>query len=81
MQLRSQITKLFSRSARGPYHPDRGENEPGDREFLAQRPTYEAGFRKSRKRDFTQAKILFSQFIEFYPDDALAKTYLERALE
>jgi adenylate cyclase len=30
---------------------------------------------------FTQAKILFSQFLEFYPDDSLAKMYLERALE
>jgi adenylate cyclase len=43
--------------------------------------TYEAAFRKFRERDFTGAKILFSQFLEFYPDDALAKMYLERALE
>ncbi|HEV2804826.1 MAG TPA: adenylate/guanylate cyclase domain-containing protein [Chthoniobacterales bacterium] len=43
--------------------------------------TYEAAFRKFRERDFTQAKIFFSQFLEFYPDDALAKMYLERALE
>jgi adenylate cyclase len=50
-------------------------------EFLRQLETYEAGFRKFRERDFTQAKILFSQFLEFYPDDALAKMYLERALE
>jgi hypothetical protein len=56
---------LFSGRARGPYHPDRGENDPGDREFLAQLPIYEAGFRKFRERDFTQAKILFSQFLEF----------------
>ncbi|MEY2496838.1 MAG: adenylate cyclase [Verrucomicrobiota bacterium] len=52
-----------------------------DLEFLQQLETYEAGFRKFRERDFTQAKILFSQFLEFYPDDALAKMYLERALE
>ena len=52
-----------------------------DEEFLHRLETYEAGFRKFRERDFTQAKILFSQFLEFYPDDALAKMYLERALE
>jgi adenylate cyclase len=52
-----------------------------DPEFLERLETYEAGFRKFRERDFTQAKILFSQFLEFYPDDALAKMYLERALE
>ena len=50
-------------------------------EFLQRLETYEAGFRKFRERDFNQAKILFSQFLEFYPDDALAKMYLERALE
>jgi adenylate cyclase len=53
----------------------------GDEELLHRLETYEAGFRKFRERDFTQAKILFSQFLEFYPDDALAKMYLERALE
>jgi adenylate cyclase len=52
-----------------------------DEEFLRRLETYEAGFHKFRERDFTQAKILFSQFLEFYPDDALAKMYLERALE
>jgi adenylate cyclase len=57
------------------------KSQPGDREFLERLETYEAGFRKFRERDFTQAKILFSQFLEFYPDDALAKMYLERALE
>jgi adenylate cyclase len=57
------------------------KSRPGDREFLQGLETYEAGFRKFRERDFTQAKILFSQFLEFYPDDALAKMYLERALE
>jgi adenylate cyclase len=57
------------------------KNESGDREFLQRLETYEAGFRKFRERDFTQAKILFSQFLEFYPDDALAKMYLERSLE
>jgi adenylate cyclase len=53
----------------------------GDREFLERLETYEAGFRKFRGRDFKQAKILFSQFLEFYPEDGLARMYLERALE
>jgi adenylate cyclase len=57
------------------------KNDQHDEEFLHRLETYEAGFRKFRERDFTQAKILFSQFLEFYPDDALAKMYLERALE
>jgi adenylate cyclase len=55
--------------------------EAGDPEFLKWLGTYEAGLEKFRERDFTQAKILFSQFLEFYPDDALAVMYLERALE
>ena len=57
------------------------KNNRTDEEFLSRLETYEAGFRKFRERDFTQAKILFSQFLEFYPDDALAKMYLDRALE
>jgi adenylate cyclase len=57
------------------------KSDRADEEFLTRLETYEAGFRKFRERDFTQAKILFSQFLEFYPDDALAKMYLERALE
>jgi adenylate cyclase len=57
------------------------KKEPADPEFLQRLDTYEMGFRKFRERDFTQARILFSQFLEFYPDDALAKMYLERALE
>jgi adenylate cyclase len=52
-----------------------------DPELLRWLETYEAGIQKFRERDFTQAKILFSQFLEFYPDDFLAKMYLERALE
>jgi adenylate cyclase len=57
------------------------KNERADEEFLARLETYEQAFRKFRERDFTQAKILFSQFLEFYPDDSLAKMYLDRALE
>lgn len=57
------------------------KSDPGDREFLQRLETYETGFRKFRERDFTQAKVLFSQFLEFYPGDALAGMYLESALE
>jgi ubiquinone biosynthesis protein Coq4 len=56
-------------------------NDALDREFLERLELYEEGFRKFREREFTQAKILFSQFLEFYPDDTLAKMYLERSLE
>ena len=52
-----------------------------DQELLIWLETYEEGIRKFRDRDFTQAKILFSRFLEFYPDDSLAKMYLERSLE
>jgi adenylate cyclase len=50
-------------------------------EFLKWLETYEEGLEKFRSRDFTQGKILFSRFLEFYPDDFLAKMYLDRALE
>jgi adenylate cyclase len=56
-------------------------NEEVDPEFLKWLETYEEGLEKFRARDFTQAKILFSRFLEFYPDDLLAKMYLDRALE
>ncbi len=56
-------------------------NEDADLEFLRWLESYEEGIRKFRERDFAQAKILFSRFLEFYPDDSLAKMYLERALE
>jgi hypothetical protein len=56
-------------------------NESVDPDLLKWLEVYEEGVRKFRDRDFTQAKILFSRFLEFYPDDSLAKMYLERALE
>jgi hypothetical protein len=56
-------------------------DEMVDPEFLKWLETYEEGLEKFRSRDFTQGKILFSRFLEFYPDDVLAKMYLERALE
>ena len=52
-----------------------------DPEFLKWLETYEEAIVKFRGREFKQAKILFSRFLEFYPDDFLAKTYLDRALE
>jgi adenylate cyclase len=52
-----------------------------DPELLKWIESYEEGITRFRERSFTQAKILFSQFLEFYPDDFLAKMYLERALE
>jgi adenylate cyclase len=52
-----------------------------DPEFLKWLESYEDGIVKFRSRDFKQAKILFSRFLEFYPDDFLAKMYLDRALD
>lgn len=57
------------------------KTDPVNEEFIERLDIYEEGFRKFRERDFRQAKILFSEFLVFYPDDALAKMYLERALE
>jgi adenylate cyclase len=51
-----------------------------DPELLKWLQSYEEGIQKFRGRRFTEAKILFSRFLEFYPDDKLAKMYLERAL-
>ena len=56
-------------------------NEEVDPELLKWTESYEEGILKFRERDFKEAKILFSRFLEFYPDDFLAKTYLDRALE
>ena len=58
-----------------------GRGEEADPEFLKWLETYEEALEKFRTRDFTDAKILFSRFLEFYPDDLLAKMYLQRALE
>jgi adenylate cyclase len=55
-------------------------NEDVDPQLLKWIESYEEGMEKFRARDFTEAKILFSRFLEFYPDDLLAKMYLDRAL-
>jgi len=56
-------------------------DEDVDPELLKWLETYEEGLEKFRSREFTEAKILFSRFLEFYPDDFLAKLYLNRSLE
>src|SRR5437870_616164 len=61
--------------------PVAARNESVDPDLLKWLEVYEEGVRKFRDRDFIQAKILFSRFLEFYPDDSLAKMYLERALQ
>ncbi|HJT46327.1 MAG TPA: adenylate/guanylate cyclase domain-containing protein [Chthoniobacterales bacterium] len=55
-------------------------NDQLDPDFLKWLKSYEEGVVNFRGRKFSEAKILFSQFLEFYPDDYLAKMYLERAL-
>jgi adenylate cyclase len=52
-----------------------------DPELLKWLQTYEEAIVKYRKRDFKDAKILFSHFLEFYPEDGLGKMYLAMALE
>ena len=52
-----------------------------DPELVKWLQTYEEAIVKFRKRDFKDAKILFSHFLEFYPDDPLGKMYLASTLE
>jgi adenylate cyclase len=52
-----------------------------DSEFLKWLQTYEEAVTKFRKRDFKDAEILFSHFLEFYPQDALGNMYLAMTLE
>src|SRR5438874_3537540 len=63
------------------FTPIGARNEDVGLQLLKCLESYEEGLEKFRARDFTQAKILFSRFLEFYPDDLLAQTYLARALE
>lgn len=57
------------------------KDEAFDPEFVRWLETYEEGVQRFRGRNFKEAKILFARFLEFYPDDQLAKMYLERSLE
>jgi hypothetical protein len=52
-----------------------------DPEFLRHLETYEELFRNFGSANFAETKILLSRFLEFYPNDFLAKMYLERVLE
>jgi adenylate cyclase len=52
-----------------------------DPEFLKWLEVYEDAIQQFRKRRFTESKILFSRFLEFFPEDSLAKMYLARALQ
>src|SRR6266404_4937216 len=56
-------------------------NEDVDPQLIKWIEVYEEALEKFRARDFTQAKILFSRFLEFYPDDLLGQMYLTRSLE
>jgi adenylate cyclase len=56
-------------------------NDHIDPELLRQLDNYAAGFRKFRERDFAGAKVSFSGFLVAYPEDYLAKLYLERTLQ
>ncbi|MBA2622515.1 MAG: adenylate/guanylate cyclase domain-containing protein [Chthoniobacterales bacterium] len=57
------------------------KGEPYDAEFLKWLESYEEGIAKFLAREFTAGKMLFARFLEFYPDDYLAKMYLDRTLE
>ncbi|MFN2476775.1 MAG: CHASE2 domain-containing protein, partial [Chthoniobacterales bacterium] len=52
-----------------------------DPELLGALEVYEEGFRAFRKRNFAEAKLLFTRFLEARPNDYLAKMYLERAAQ
>jgi adenylate cyclase len=56
-------------------------NDSLDPGLLRQLEAYEAGFLKFRERDFGGAKILLTRFLEAYPNDFLARLYLQRAQE
>ncbi len=63
------------------YTPVGAKDDNINPELVKWLETYEEGLTHFRGRNFTQAKILLSRFLEFYPDDFLAKMYLDRALE
>ena len=56
-------------------------NDGLDPGLLRQLEAYETGFRKFRERDFAGARGLFAGFLEAYPDDYLARLYLQRTQE
>jgi adenylate cyclase len=52
-----------------------------DPEFVRRLKLYEEGVQRFRERELAKAQILFSRFLEFYPDDELTKLYVARILE
>ncbi|MDQ6940877.1 MAG: adenylate/guanylate cyclase domain-containing protein, partial [Verrucomicrobiota bacterium] len=52
-----------------------------DPELLKWIESYEEGVVQFRGREFTKAKVNFSRFLSSYPQDYLAKMYLERTVE
>lgn len=56
-------------------------NDEIDPELLKWLQTYEEAIVKFRKRDFKDAKLLLSHFLETHPEDFLAKMYLASSLE
>jgi adenylate cyclase len=57
------------------------KNEVDNQTFLEQLETYERGLQKFRHRDFSGAKAQFAEFLKFFPEDALARLYSDRAEE
>ena len=80
-QRRARAGKRKNRAGRN-LDVDRGpRDETVDPEWLQSARDLRRGIRKFRKREFPAAKISSSQFLEFYPNDFLARMYLERALQ
>ncbi len=52
-----------------------------DAELLRLLEIHEEGIRSFRAREFKEATALFAQFIVLYPNDHLAKMYVERSIE
>jgi hypothetical protein len=52
-----------------------------DPELLKQLESYEEGVTQFRGRKFADAKASFSRFLSSYPQDYLAKMYLDRAVD
>ncbi len=56
-------------------------DKPFDPELLKALEIYEDAVRRFRGREFAEAKDLFARFLQSYPEDLLALSYLERATE
>ncbi len=52
-----------------------------DSEQLKWLESYEEGIQKFRNREFSEARGLFSRYLEFSPNDYLAKMYFDKSLE